>query len=156
MPFDLTAGRWALTVTATSPEGKVHDLTRNVTVAYNGVNVVVAIRDGRAWLKVWVDGKVDERLGAAGRVYGDGKTLTFTGEESVEVRTGNAAATYFTVNGTDIGRLSERQQPRHVADRSHRTRRSAPTVADAGVEDGRPRTRRPWRHGCRPSVSTAD
>ena len=111
VPFDLTGGRWALTVTVTSPEGKVHALTRNVSVAYTGVNVVVAIRDGRAWLKVWVDGKVDDRLGAAGRVYGDGKQLTFTGEESVEVRTGNAAATYFTVNGTDIGRLSEDSNP---------------------------------------------
>ena len=111
LPYDLTSGRWALVVTATSPEGKVTTLTRNVAVAYSGVNVVVSIKDGRAWLKVWVDGKVDERLGAAGRVYGKGKTLTFSGKESVEVRTGNAAATYFTVNGTDIGRLSDESNP---------------------------------------------
>jgi cytoskeletal protein RodZ len=110
-PYDLTAGRWALTVAATSPEGKTTTLTRNVSVAYEGVNVVVSVKGGRAWLKVWVDGKVDERLGAAGRVYGNGKTLTFSGKDSVEVRTGNAAATYFTVNGTDLGRLSEDSNP---------------------------------------------
>ena len=111
VPYDLTAGRWALTVTATSPEGKKQTLTRNVSVAYEGVNVVVSVKGGRAWLKVWVDGKVDERLGAAGRVYGNGKTLSFSGKDTVEVRTGNAAATYFTVNGTDLGRLSDDSNP---------------------------------------------
>ena len=73
--------------------------------------MVVSIQGGRAWLKVWVDGKVDERLGAAGRVYGNGKTLTFSGAESIEVRTGNMSATYFTVNGTELGRLSEAGNP---------------------------------------------
>ena len=29
----------------------------------------------------------------------------------VEVRTGNASATYFTVNGTDVGRLSKAGNP---------------------------------------------
>ena len=111
LPYDLTAGNWALTVTASGSDSKASTLTRNVSVAYEGVNVVVAIKDGRAWLKVWVDGKVDERLGAAGRVYGDGKTLSFSGKESVEVRTGNASATYFTVNGTDVGRLSKAGNP---------------------------------------------
>jgi cytoskeletal protein RodZ len=111
LPYDLTGGRWILTVTATSPESKVTTLSRNVNVAYEGINVVVSIKDGRAWLKVWVDGKVDERLGAAGRVYGDGKTLTFSGRETIEVRTGNMSSTYFTVNGTDVGRLSNAGNP---------------------------------------------
>ena len=45
-PYELTAGRWTLTVTASSPEGKTASLTRNVTVAYKGVNVVVTIKAG--------------------------------------------------------------------------------------------------------------
>lgn len=111
VPFDLTAGRWAITTTATSPEGKVTSLTRNVTVEYKGVTVVVKVKNGRAWLKVWVDGQVTEETGQAGRVYAPGKTLTFTAKESVEVRTGKSNATYFSVNGIDLGRLSELGNP---------------------------------------------
>ena len=35
-PFELTAGRWALTVTASEPEGKARRLTRNVTRRLQG------------------------------------------------------------------------------------------------------------------------
>ena len=49
-------------------------LTRNVTVAYKGVNLVVTIKGGRAWIKVWVDGKIDPKIGAAGKVIANGKT----------------------------------------------------------------------------------
>ena len=66
-PFELTAGKWAITVTASSPEGKTQSLTSNVTVAYKGVNLVVTIEGGRAWLKVWVDGKIAPRPGSAAR-----------------------------------------------------------------------------------------
>lgn len=104
-PFELTAGRWAITVTASSPEGKTTSITRAVTVAYKGVNLVVSVEGGRAWLKVWVDGKIAPDVGAAGKVIGDGKTLTFTGEESVEVRTGSSGVTKFTLNGTSLGAL---------------------------------------------------
>ena len=79
-PFELTAGKWAITVTASSPEGKTTSLTRAVTVAFKGVNLVVSIEGGRAWLKVWVDGKLDPKTGPAGKVLGNGKTLTFTGQ----------------------------------------------------------------------------
>ncbi|MGH2476479.1 MAG: hypothetical protein ACRDIL_14570, partial [Candidatus Limnocylindrales bacterium] len=104
-PFELTTGRWAITVTASSPEGKTASLTRAVTVAYKGVNLVVSVEGGRAWLKVWVDGKIDPKVGAAGKVIGNGKTLTFTGKETVEVRTGSSGVTKFTLNGTDLGAL---------------------------------------------------
>jgi Helix-turn-helix domain/Glucodextranase, domain B len=110
-PFDLTAGKWALTVTATGQDGKKHALTRNISVDYEGVNVVVKIKSGRAWLKVWVDGKVSEATTAAGRVYAPGKVLTFKGKDSVEVRTGKSSATYFTVNGIDLGHMSDVGNP---------------------------------------------
>ncbi len=104
-PYELTAGRWSITVTASSPQGKTAALTRNVTVVYRGVNLAVTVKGGRAWLKVWVDGVLDPTLGAAGSVIADGKTLTFTGQESVEVRSGSSGVTHFTLNGTSLGAL---------------------------------------------------
>ena len=106
-PLELTAGKWAITVTASSPEGKTTSLTRAVTVAFKGVNLVVSIQGGRAWLKVWVDGKLDAKTGPAGKVLGNGKTLTFTAKESIEVRTGSSGVTKFTLNGTPLGALGK-------------------------------------------------
>ena len=108
-PLELTAGRWAITVTATSTEGKTASQTRNITVAYQGVNLVVSIRGGPAWVKVWVDGKL---VGAqAGQVYQAGKTLTFSGKTSVEVRTGSSGSTRFTLNGVSLGSLGKSGVP---------------------------------------------
>ena len=106
-PLELTSGKWAITVTASSPEGKTTSLTRAVTVAFKGVNLVVSIEGGRAWLKVWVDGKIDPKTGPAGKVLGNGKTLTFTGKESIEVRTGSSGVTNFTLNGVSLGTLGK-------------------------------------------------
>lgn len=110
-PFELTTGRWAITVTASGEEGKTVSLTRNVSVVFKGVNLVVNIDGGKAWIKVWVDGKIAENVGAAGKVYSDGKTLTFTGKESVEVRTGSSGVTEFTLNGTSLGALGRSGVP---------------------------------------------
>jgi cytoskeletal protein RodZ len=111
VPLELSQGRWTIAVTATSADQKTTTVTRSVTVQFEGVNLVVSIRNGRAWLKVWVDDKVSDVTGAGGRVYGDGKVLTFSGEESVEVRTGQSSSTYFTLNGQDLGHLSELGNP---------------------------------------------
>lgn len=102
-PLELTAGRWAITVTATSTEGKTASLTRQITVAYSGVNLVVSIKGGPAWIKVWIDGKLQGPGG--GTVYLSGKTLTFSGERSVEIRTGSSGNTRFTLNGVSLGTL---------------------------------------------------
>lgn len=110
-PYQLTAGRWSITVTAASTQGKTVALTRNVTVAYKGVNLVVTVKGGRAWLKVWVDGVIDPDLGAAGSVISSGRTLTFTGQQSVEVRSGSSGNTYFTLNGTSLGALGRTGVP---------------------------------------------
>lgn len=104
-PLELTAGRWAITITAMSVEGKAASLTRNVAVAFEGVNLVVSIKGGPAWLKVWVDGLLAPSIPASGVSLTSGKTLTFTGKESVEVRTGSSGVTYFTLNGTSLGAL---------------------------------------------------
>jgi cytoskeletal protein RodZ len=105
-PLELTQGRWAITITATSDQGKTASLTRNVTVAYQGVTLVVSINGGPAWIKVWVDGKVLPNY-LSGIVYQSGKTLTFTGQQSVEVRTGSSGATSFTLNGVSVGALGK-------------------------------------------------
>jgi hypothetical protein len=96
-PLELTTGRWAITVMAQSREGKTVSLSREVAVQFQGVNLTVTIRGGAAWLKVWVDGAIDPNVGATGRTYRDGRTLTFTGKESVEVRTGSSGVTEFTL-----------------------------------------------------------
>jgi cytoskeletal protein RodZ len=104
-PYELTTGKWSLTVTASNAELKTTSLTRNVTVAYKGVTLVIQVKGGRAWLKVWVDGKVDKEIGSAGKVINSGKTLTFTGKKTIEVRTGSSGVTQFTLNGTKLGAL---------------------------------------------------
>jgi cytoskeletal protein RodZ len=107
VPYELTAGRWTITVTASSAEAKTVSISRTVTVQYKGVNLVVNVKGGKAWLKAWVDGQVDPTLGSAGKVIADGKTLTFSGQQSVEVRTGSSGYTYFTLNGTSLGALGK-------------------------------------------------
>jgi hypothetical protein len=108
-PLELTTGRWAITVTATSAQGKTASLTRNISVAYSGVNLVVAIRGGPAWIKVWVDGKLEGPQ--SGRVIEAGRTLTFSGKTSIEVRTGSSGSTHFTLNGVRMGALGRSGVP---------------------------------------------
>jgi cytoskeletal protein RodZ len=105
-PVDLTTGRWTLTVTASSAEGKTIALTRSINVAYKGVNLVLNLK-GTAWLKVWVDGVVADSVGQAGTIFRPGKSLTFTAQHSIEVRTGSSGVTYFTLNGTSLGALGK-------------------------------------------------
>ena len=102
-PLELTTGRWAITVTATSAEGKTASLTRNIAVGYSGVNLVVSIKGGPAWLKIWIAGKLASAQ--AGGVYQPGRTLTFSGKTSIEVRTGSSGSTRFTLNGVSLGAL---------------------------------------------------
>ena len=104
-PLELTDGRWSITITATSDQGKTASLTRTVTVAYKGVNLVVTISGGNAWIKVWVDGALDPSIPQSGLVVSSGRTLTFTGKTSVEVRTGSSGNTLFTLNGVSLGAL---------------------------------------------------
>jgi cytoskeletal protein RodZ len=110
-PLDLSTGKWQITVTATSAEGKATALVRNVAISYNGVNLVLEVKGSPAWLKVWVDGKVSKTTGSAGKVFNPGKVLTFTAKSKIEVRTGKSSATYFTLNGKDLGRLSRKSNP---------------------------------------------
>jgi cytoskeletal protein RodZ len=110
-PLQLTTGRWSIIVTASGAGGKTTSLTRHVTVAYRGVNLVVEVKGGNAWIKVWVDGKVATPPGRAGDTLRAGETLSLTANESIEVRTGSSGATYFTLNGQSLGPLGKRGVP---------------------------------------------
>jgi cytoskeletal protein RodZ len=102
--YQLAPGQWALTITATGEGDKTTTEQRRISVTFTGVDLVVEIKGGSAWIKVWVDGKLVQGYDA-GIVYRTGKTLEFNGQQSVEVRTGNSGATYFTLNGTPLGSL---------------------------------------------------
>jgi cytoskeletal protein RodZ len=109
LPLQLTAGRWAITITATSDQGKTASLTRNVTVAYKGVNLVVTIKGGPAWIKVWIDGALAPP--GSGQVFRSGKTVTYSAKSSIEIRTGSSGNTYFTLNGVSLGSLGRAGTP---------------------------------------------
>ena len=49
--------------------------------------------------------------GAGGKVFTAGKTLTFRGENTVEIRTGKMNTTFVTVNGTSYGALGSSANP---------------------------------------------
>jgi hypothetical protein len=100
-----------VTVTAAGEEGKSTTLSREVTVVYQGISVVVEIREQRTWLRVSVDGVVSPQTGAGGKVYAVGKTVTFRGEGVVELRTGKMSTTHVTVNGTSYGALGTTANP---------------------------------------------
>ena len=110
-PLDLSAGRWQIVLTATSTEGKAVTLTRNVSINYQGVNLVVSVKGSKAWLKVWVDGRISDVTGQVGIIVQPGNVLTFTAKQTIEVRTGKSSATYFSLNGKDLGRMSDKGNP---------------------------------------------
>jgi len=100
-----------VTVYITVPLGGTTTPDPNATAASTGVSAVVVLRGGGATLKAWVDGVIDPRTGNAGRAYADGKTVTFAGAKSVELRTSDASSTYVKVNGSDLGQLSKNAGP---------------------------------------------
>ncbi len=110
-PLQLTTGRWTVTVTAANGTTATQIQSRQISVAYKGVNLVVKIKGGSAWIKVWVDDKLDPTIGRGGRTLRDGQVLTFTGNTSVEVRTGSSGVTTYILNGQSLGALGKRGFP---------------------------------------------
>ena len=108
--YQLAPGVWDLTISATGAAAKTTTEQRHVTVAYTGVALVIRVKDAGAWLKVWVDDQLVPGY-EGGRVIQPGKSVEFTGQNSIEVRTGNSGATYFTLNGTRLGSLGKPGQP---------------------------------------------
>ena len=105
--YPLAPGRWTLTIRATGDEEKTTTETRAITVSYTGVSLVVEVKGTKAWIKVWTDGKLDPEFGEGGQTLPAGTTLEFSARKSVEIRTGSAGATSFTVNGEPVGTLGK-------------------------------------------------
>lgn len=96
---NFTSGPQTVRVIARTAAGGEVQETRSISVAYTAAIVTVRIKGGNAWILATVDGS---QAPNTNKIYGDGQTLTFTGKE-VKVRTGNAAATFLTYNGQDLG-----------------------------------------------------
>jgi hypothetical protein len=108
--YQLAPGRWQLTIAATDASDKTTTVLRNVSVAYTGVNVDVRIKGSAAWLKVWIDDVLVTGY-EGGLTTKAGQTVHFKGDASVEVRSGNPGATFFTLNGVSLGSLGPAGQP---------------------------------------------
>ena len=110
--YELTTGQWRLSVTSTGDANRQTALTRTITVAYTGVNVLVELKGGRVWLRVRVDGELaKETPTTAGVVFEDGTKLTFTADELVEIRAGVPSRAFVTVNGVSYGALGDGSSP---------------------------------------------
>jgi cytoskeletal protein RodZ len=102
----LCPGVWQLSIVADNGQGlKATAQTRTITVAYNGLTVVIELKGGAAWLKVWRDGVVDDSLNG-GAPHKAGSVITVTANQSVWIKTGSAGVTNVTVNGVSYGPLS--------------------------------------------------
>ncbi len=104
--FNFPAGAQTLSIVARNAAGATITETRTVTVAYTSAVIQMFVRGGDAWVQATVDGSV---VGGQGRVYKDGESATFTGQQ-VTVRTGNAAATQITHNGVFEGAMGTQGQ----------------------------------------------
>jgi cytoskeletal protein RodZ len=108
---NFAAGSQTVRVVARTATGAEVQETRTVAVSYTAANVTVRITGGDAWILATVDGA---QAPNTNKVFPNGQVLTFTGK-AVSVRTGNAAATYLTFNGQDLGKMGDVGQ---VAERS--------------------------------------
>jgi len=98
-------GSWLITVTASAAGQADAVESRTVDIEFEGVVVVVEAVGGNAYIQAWVDGEP-----TTAKILRRGRSLTFTAEQMVLVRTGNAGETHFTVNGEELGALGDRGQ----------------------------------------------
>lgn len=101
----LAPGSWLITVSASAAGQADAVESRTVDVEFQGVVVVVEAVGGNAYIQAWVDGEP-----TTAKILRRGRSLTFTAEQTVLVRTGNAGETHFTVNGEELGALGDRGQ----------------------------------------------
>lgn len=109
--LQLSPGTWRLTFSATATGRPAGTIARTVTVPVpDEVQVRVEARTAPAWIQVSLDGVLAPGY-ANGKILARGQSVEFTARSSVTVRTGNAAATYFVVNGKPVGQLSGSPNP---------------------------------------------
>ena len=103
--ISLPTGRWTLSFSVTTADGVLGQATRAVEVSFTGVTVSVTGGPMSTWIRVWVDGQIDQTIGVSGRTIAPGARLLFTGEKRVEVRSGDPSALLFALNGRTISEI---------------------------------------------------
>jgi hypothetical protein len=99
--LSLPEGAWAISVTTSGGDGAPVSATRDIRVRYAGTFGLVEARGGSAWIRVLVDGEIVE----PGRTFRRGESATFAARRTIVVNSGNAGATYVTINGEGQGAL---------------------------------------------------
>lgn len=74
---------------------------RNADVKPSGVELTLNVTDAQCWMLVNVDGQT-----TFSGIANPGETKTYTGQESIYVKLGNAGAVDVVVNGENIGKLA--------------------------------------------------
>ncbi len=105
MTVTLPAGAHTLVVVARWSGAEATE-TRSVTVAYTAALVAVRVQGSDAWIQAIVDGV---QAAGTGRIYAAGQSFQLSGRQVV-LRTGNAGATFVTMNGQDLGALGAQGQ----------------------------------------------
>jgi len=83
---------------------------------YTGVELVIKIQGGPAWLRVDSDGQPSAETTAGGKIYQPGAVLTFDATKTIHVISGKANNTFVTFNGQDQGAM---QGSGDVADKTY-------------------------------------
>src|SRR5450759_1776191 len=102
VPLSLTPGRWQLSITGSNPSGSVAPAVyRTISVPFTGINVVIQVKGGYAYVVVVHDGVTDSNQSRP-----DGWSITVVGTKSVCVYSKQQAQrVYITVNGTSYGAI---------------------------------------------------
>jgi cytoskeletal protein RodZ len=99
-----TADPTATAAPGTDTEAEATESPTEV-VAAEGVELTLDVDGGPSWMRVVVDGVTEVEGEQA-----DGTSLTFTADESITVRIGDAGVVRVTLNGEDRGLLGERRE----------------------------------------------
>jgi hypothetical protein len=102
--LQLNPGRWQLTIVGLDSSGTATPpLSRTIVVPYKGLNVVLQVTGGNAWLKYWRDGAAIDQS-----TFSDGYQVTVTATKSFCVLvSGQPNHVFITVNGTSLGPVSK-------------------------------------------------
>ncbi len=98
----LTPGKWKLSIVGTSPRGAATTaLSRNVTVPFTSVSVLIQIKGGAASLAIYHDGVTD----SPGYSQKDGWSATVVGKKYVCINSTRPQLVFITVNGLYYGAI---------------------------------------------------
>ncbi len=102
--MQLAPGRWQLTLLGIDPNGHMAaPVSRTIVVPYKGLNVVIQVKGGDAWLRYAGDG-----AGIAQSTYPDGYEATVTLNKWFCILvSGQPSRVFITVNGTSLGPVSQ-------------------------------------------------